>query len=255
MKRLLANGSPDIYQIAKVFREGEIGRRHQPEFTMAEWYRLGFTLEQMIDDSCQFIHTLINAVAPAKQAFEQPKVHRYREIFCAAIQLDPMTASMQSLQNCATTVPGWHEALGQQLSHDRNAWLDFIASHAVLPQLPANGLQVIRDYPAAQAMLARLNPDRPDVADRFEIFMGGMELANGFRELTDADEQRQRFAADNARRQTSGLPTMSIDTHLLNALEGGLPDCSGVAVGLDRVLMLAGDHDDISATLSFHPGN
>ncbi len=255
MKRLLAAGSGDIYQIAKVFRDGEAGNHHQPEFTMAEWYRLNFTLEQIIDETCSFIVTLMRAIAPAEQYLGKANVHCYRDVVMAAVQLDPLTASLQKLQNCASGLPGWHGSLGHQLGRDRNNWLDFIVSHAVFPQLPSGGLQVIRDFPAEQAMLARRNPDNPEVAERFEIFLHGMELANGFRELADPEEQQQRFAKDNVRRVANGQPAMAVDTRLLAALTHGLPDCSGVAVGLDRVLMLAGGYIDISATLSFRPGS
>jgi len=254
MKRLLAAGSNDIYQIAKVFRDGESGRRHQPEFTMAEWYRLGFTLEQMIDETSQFIEALLDAVAPTAHDLKKPTVHCYRDVFMAAVQLDPFTANLETLQNCAAKLPGWNDDLRRQLGHDRINWLDFIASHAVSPQLSSNGLCVVRDYPADQAMLARRSPDNPSVAERFEVFLHGVELANGFRELADAEEQRQRFTTDNTRRQANDLPSMAMDTKLLAALEHGLPECCGVAVGLDRVLMLAEGYPNLSATLSFQPG-
>jgi len=251
MKRLLASDSGDIYQIGKVFRAGEEGSHHQNEFTMAEWYRLGFDLEAMIGESCEFINAVTTAAggSPSK-----PRIHSYREAFLDTVQLDPLEATPEQLITIARDLPGWHDHLQQQLSSDRSIWLDFIASHGVYPRLAHSGLQVVRDYPAEQAMLARLNPEAPQIAERFEIFLNGVELANGFRELRDAAEQRQRFVGDNLKRAATGLPEMAIDEKLLAALNFGLPDCCGVAVGLDRVLMLAGGQRILAETLSFPPG-
>ena len=252
MKRLLASAGTDIYQIAKAFRAGEAGSRHQPEFTLAEWYRCGFTLDCMIDETTAFISCLFEAAGAALS--EGTQTHSYREAFRRFGDIDPEKASLDELRQRAAKLPGWNAALRRQLADDRFAWLDFIASHGVYPALPRDRLQVIRDYPAEQAMLAKFNPDNPDCAERFEVFLNGLELANGFHELDDAAEQQQRFAQDNLKREAAGLPVMETDTQLLAALEHGLPDCCGVAVGLDRVLMLAIGHTHIGETLSFRPG-
>ncbi len=252
MKRLLAADDGDLYQIGIVFRAGEAGSRHQPEFTMAEWYRLNSSFDSMVQESCDFIRHLHAAIGPQLPAkFDR---YAYRDVFRKYTGVDPCAASLEELQEIAMGVPVWHALLGEQLGSDRHGWLDFIASHTVYPRLPGGTLQVITDYPADQAMLARLRPDDPQSAERFEVFLDGLELANGFHELADAAEQRQRFVADNNRRAAAGLPVMDIDERLLAALQHGLPDCCGVAVGIDRLLMLAGDYRDLAATLSFRPG-
>jgi len=251
MKRLLAAGAPDIYQIGKVFRAGERGARHEPEFTMAEWYRRGFDLDTMIAETCEFIATLANTVGAEPGAVE---VHDFSELCRKTTCCDPGSANADDWLTVARQHPGCDPTLLERLRADTGACIDFVTSHVVYPALPDNGLQVVRDYPADQAMLARLHPERPDVAERFEVFYRGIELANGFRELQDATEQRRRFAADNARRRAAGLPDVDIDERLLAALAAGLPDCSGVAVGIDRVLMTAGRYESISDTISFPAG-
>lgn len=250
MKRLLAHGAPDIYQIGKVFRAGERGTRHEPEFTMAEWYRLGFDLDAMIDETCAFIGALTESVGYVVGATQ---IHDYNLLF-SAVTGHSADAPVSTLTAIAATAPGYSGELAAQLGEDRSAWLDFIASHLLYPSLPDSGLQVVRDFPAEQAMLARLRPDNPAVAERFEVFCNGLELANGFRELADAGEQRERFTRDNTRRQQAGRPVMPVDELLLGALDAGLPDCSGVAVGIDRVLLVAGGHKAIAETLSFRSG-
>lgn len=235
MKRLLAAGAPDLYELGRVFRDGELGHRHQPEFTLAEWYRRGMDLAAMVSETCDFILAL---AAAAGQPPEPVTRHRYRDVFQAATGLDPMRASLDELQACAAA--RLHHQLDRRLAAalggDRAAWLDLLTSHLVMPALEAPGLLVITHYPACQAALARLNPADADEAERFEVFRHGVELANGYRELTDAAEQAHRFAADRARRAALGLPDMPADEALLAALAAGLPDCCGVAVGFDRVL-------------------
>ncbi len=251
MKRLLAADSGDIYQIGKVFRAGESGSRHEPEFTMAEWYRLNSSFDSMVDETCDFIRCLHAAIGP--QLPTGIDRYGYRDVFREHTGIDPGAAALAELQKFATGLPTWHVALGEQLGNDRQGWLDFIISQAVYPRLPGGTLQVITDYPADQAMLARTRPDDPHSAERFEVFLNGLELANGFHELADAGEQRRRFVADNDRRAAAGLPVIDIDEHLLTALQHGLPDCCGVAVGIDRLLMLAGNYRNLAATLSFRP--
>lgn len=251
MKRLLAAGSPDIYQIGKVFRAGERGAQHEPEFTLAEWYRRDFDLDAMIAEACSFITELAQT---AGCVIGPTQVHDYGTLFRTATGCDS-DADIATLQTVAARARGYRAQLAGQLGEDRSAWLDFIASHLVYPTLPGSGLQVVRNYPAAQAMLARLNKNAPHTAERFEVFCNGLELANGFHELGDAEEQRLRFASDNQRRLSNDLPAMPVDEMLLAALAEGLPDCSGVAVGIDRVLLVASSESDISATLSFRAGS
>ncbi len=251
MKRLLAAGAPDIYQIGPVFRAGETGRRHHPEFTLVEWYRRGFTLDDLIGECCALLNALLVTGGTGAQAVE---IVTYTEVFAAITGLDPLTATVAELQRFARGHADYDPGLATTLGDDRAAWLDLLVGLVVYPALPHDRLLVIRNFPADQAMLARLHPDDARVAERFEVFLRGIELANGFRELTDAAEQRRRFVADNARRRARGLPEMALDTLLLDALDAGLPDCSGVAVGLERVHMLAAGAASLDAVTGFRSG-
>ena len=253
MKRLVAAGSGDIYQIGKAFRGGERGTRHQPEFTMVEWYRCGFDLDRMIYETCEFISELsCCSTRPVKG-------HRrisYQDAFINSCAIDPFAAETDELRATALNWPGdiCDPDLAARIHDDRSTWLDLLASHAVYPSLANDILWVIDEYPADQAMLAQINPDNPAVADRFEVFLNGVELANGFQELIDATEQAERFAADLKQRKTMKLPDMLPDLQLLAAIETGLPECSGVAIGLDRVLMTTNNYSSIGTTMSFVPG-
>jgi len=246
MKRLLASGAPDIYQICKVFRDHEIGRVHQPEFTMIEWYRRGATLDDIIAETCTFII----------EVSETPSVtadkYRYRDLFLDTCHIDPLEVDAGGLADCAermidTVTPD----LRQRIGADRNSWLDLLMSHVVMPGLAPDRLSIIHHFPADQAALARLDPAEPELAERFEIFLNGIELANGYRELTDAAEQRRRFDMDLDRRRAIGLPAMEPDQALLAALDHGLPECSGVAIGFDRLVMTACGLSHIDQTVSF----
>lgn len=226
MKRLLAAGSGPIYQITRAFRDGEVGARHNPEFSMLEWYRPGFDMDRLMEE----------VAALLKQCLGELPCHRrsYRTWFIDLLGLDPMTASVAELENFARS-----RFDTGALAGDRDLWLHLISSHLLEPQLSGLGICFVHDYPASQAALARLEEvDGVQVARRFEVFVGGMELANGYHELTDAPEQRRRFELDNARRREHGLSERPLDERLLAALEHGLPDCSGVALGLDRLLMV-----------------
>jgi elongation factor P--(R)-beta-lysine ligase len=248
MKRLLAAGAGDIYQIGKVFRDGEAGRIHQPEFTMIEWYRHGFSTEEMAQDTCDLI---IELSAYSNHPVVNTERISYREAFIRSSGLDPFTASSKELRAAAArhsvslTMIADHE--------DRSLWLDLLAGTIVYPSLTGNKLWVVDRFPADQAMLARLNPADPTVAERFEVFLHGVELANGFRELRDPVEQAARFTTDRKRREWAGKPDILPDSHLLAALEAGLPDCAGVAVGLDRVLLVTNQLRELRATMSFAP--
>ncbi|MDJ0929136.1 MAG: EF-P lysine aminoacylase EpmA [Gammaproteobacteria bacterium] len=252
MKRLLAAGSGDIYQVCKVYRDGEVGHRHQPEFTMIEWYRHALGLDAMIAETAALLAALARAAGTAPPALEQ---YRYRELFRSATGLDPLQSELEALIDYAVRHPamGATASLRDELGGDRSNWLDLIMSHAVLPEMPGGCLVAVTHYPACQAALARLDPGDPAVAERFEIFRNGLELANGYRELTDAAEQRARFERDRARRAAMGLPDVLPDEQLLAALEHGLPDCCGVAVGFDRVVMSFLNLDRIDAAVSFAP--
>lgn len=245
MKRLLAAGSPDIYQLGKVYRDGECGRYHQPEFTMVEWYRRGIDLPAMAGETCALIRTL---AATTGDAPETGRVLRYRDAFLELAGIDPLTAGPEQLRECAAdSLDGPLPELGAE----RDAWLDLLLSQVLAPRLPADKLTVLTHYPASQAALARLDPGDPAVAERFEVFWRGVELANGYRELTDPGQQRRRFEADRERRKAARLPDVEADETLLAALAEGLPDCCGVAVGFDRILMLSLHRESLDEVVSF----
>ena len=254
MKRMLAAGSPDIYQICKAFRDTELGSVHQPEFTMLEWYRKGITLDEMADETCSLIIALCRSDGQeANQSLLEPrKVYRYQDLFQNVAGLDPLEANTDELVQCAREKTRLiTPEFVRQLGDDRQAWLDFLMSHLIIPNMRDTGLVVIQNYPADQAALARLKPDDERFAERFEIFFRGLELANGYRELLDPAEQRRRFEEDGKQRSRAGKPDIPIDTALLAALEEGLPDCCGVAVGFDRLLMSLYDLSDITESISF----
>lgn len=238
MKRLLAAGSGDIWQTCKVFRGAEQGRRHNPEFTMIEWYRLGIDHHALMDEVALLLRELIPGLGDEQRL-------TYAEAFEQHAQLDPFTATREQLE--AEVGKFGLDPRGL----DRDALLDAIASHQVHPRLGHEGIVFVHAFPASQAALARLDMKDSRCAQRFEVFVNGIELANGFHELSSADEQRQRFENENRRRDASGLPQMPLDEHLLQALEAGLPDCSGVALGFDRAVMLAAGVDHISDVISF----
>ena len=239
MKRLLAAGSGPIYQICHAFRDEEHGRRHNPEFTLLEWYRPGFDLQALMAEVAELILPLLGRA--------RSYCYRYREIFFEVLAIDPFTATDRELAGAARRCAD----IGG-IDGDRDLWLDLLMSHAVEPALAGRGVVFIHDYPASQASLARIErADGVDVAARFELFIDGVELANGFHELADAREQARRFERDNRARRAQGLPEHRADPWLLAALAHGLPDCSGVALGLDRLLMLLCGAAQLSQVMSF----
>lgn len=254
MKRLLAAGAPDIYQLGKVWRDGERGRWHAPEFTLLEWYRHGFTQQTLADEVVALIACLCAEAGRAAPAVRQAS---YADLFIDTTGIDPLTAPLEAVRATAERLPGGvvDDRLRAALGDDREGWLDLLLTHAVTPALAGSGLCVVTGYPADQAMMARRNPADPRVAERFEVFWDGLELANGYHELADAAEQAGRFAADRDRRRSAGLPDVEPDEALLAALAAGLPDCAGVAVGFDRVVMRVLGVDRIDAVLSFGPGS
>jgi len=241
MKRLLAAGSGAIFQLCKAFRNGEYGRRHNPEFTMLEWYRPGFTLSQLMDE-VEALVVLVLGCAPCTRV-------TYRELFQQHLGLDPHTAELATLVQVAREQAG--AAFGEA---PRDTWLDLLYSQLIEPRLHAPVF--IHDYPASQAALGRIAPDIAGmpVAQRFELVIAGMEIANGYDELTDAAEQQRRFDRDLQLRRELGLPALPADMRLVAALHSGLPACAGVALGVDRLLMLQTGLDSIDAVLTFpHP--
>lgn len=213
MKRLLAEHPIDIYQLSHVFREGEISDRHNPEFTMIEWYRMGFSLQKLIDETVALVELFLGP--------QKPIFFTYRDLFLKNCGFDPFQITAKELH------PTW--------SLDTS--LDYHMSFKIQPQM--EGLIVVKNFPPTQAALAKLCQEGPNlVAERYEIYYNGLELANGFHELTDPVEQRRRFENDIQERAALGKPSLPVDEAFLAALEKGLPDSSGVAVGFDRLFML-----------------
>lgn len=242
MKRLLAAGSGDIWQLCKVFRRGEAGRIHNPEFSMLEWYRLGFDHHRLMAETAELVGTLISE-RPASAEYLS-----FRDAFRRHAGFDPFTATPRDCI-AALKQAGRYPPSEQELDYD--GWLDLVAGELVYPSLGHGGLTFIYDYPASQAALARVRPGDPPLAERFEGFMGGMEIANGFHELTDATEQRRRFEADRTYRQIHGLTDVPMDERLLTALQQGIPACAGVALGFDRLLMAAVNASSIADVTAF----
>ncbi|GAB3284720.1 EF-P lysine aminoacylase EpmA [Parahaliea aestuarii] len=239
MKRLLAAGSGAIYQIARAFRDGEAGSRHNPEFSLLEWYRPGFDHHALMEEVAELVCACLGQRPWRKLS--------YRQLFIDSIALDPFTAATSDLEARARS---GHD-LGD-LSGDRDFWLDVLITHQVEPWLAGQGLCFVYDYPASQAALSQIVTEGGvAVGQRFELYIDGVELANGYCELTDATEQRVRFATDNERRLALGQVARPVDERLLAALEAGLPPCSGVALGVDRLLMLATGERDIRRVLAF----
>ncbi len=237
MKRLLAAMSEPIYQVGRAFRDEELGRVHNPEFTLLEWYRPGFDYHQLMDEVAELVMTLGTWTDAARISYGQA----FREI----LAIDPHASSESALRDFVQQRELVVNA--QRLTWD--GLLDLILSQCIAPRL--QGLVFIYDYPASQAALAAVREDQPPVAERFELFIDGLEIANGFQELTDAAEQRRRFENDNRLRREAGLPEASLDERLLAALDHGLPTMSGVALGIDRLLMQIGGYDCIADVIAF----
>ena len=238
MKRLLAAGSGDIYQICKAFRKDEIGRIHNPEFTILEWYRLGFNHHDLMDEVNEFLKVTINA--PESKRFS------YKEIFAEFLQINPHANDLNQLKATAQK----NNLSVTNLSDDYDTWLQLLFTHLIEPKLGQECPVFVYDFPASQAMLAKVRAEEPKVASRFEVYFKGIELANGFHELSDAKEQRKRFAQDLATRQELNLPPVPCDENFLLALPN-LPDCSGVAIGIDRLLLLTANANSLNEILCY----
>ncbi len=241
MKRLLAAGSGAIFQIAKVFRQEELGRWHHPEFTLLEWYRPQWTLSALMEEVLALIQSLDNQFKQLSVQYDT-----YQKIFQRYTGIDPLNTTVSVLRQYSQNAGFAVEGLGE----DKDAWLDLLMVHVIEPKM-ASGITFISEYPTTQAALARINSCNPQVADRFEMYIKGVEIANGFYELKDAKEQELRFMQDNRYRKQHQQAVLPYDRKLLMALEDGLPDCSGVAVGVDRLLMLATGATHIEQVLSF----
>lgn len=245
MKRLLAAGSGSIYQICKAFRNGEAGRYHNPEFTILEWYRVGFDMKQLMTEVGELLLSLFSVVRPGLVV----ECSSYREVFNARTGLDPLVFDLSGYRAFAAA-RGAFEA-NELCGGDHSLWLDFIFSLYVQPALIGERVHLIHGYPAIQSSLARIDANDVRLSQRFEVFVDGVELGNGFFELTDADEQERRFDREIAYRSSHGLPRVNKDLRFLTALREGLPDCSGVALGLDRLLMLMTGCESIEQVLAF----
>lgn len=241
LKRLLAAGLGDCYELGRVFRDGEAGGRHNPEFTMLEWYRVGWDHQRLIDECADLLRECLALVG------REARLHRmaYRDLYRDRLGIDPMHDGVEVLRNALGDIHIDHEGLG------RDDWLDLLMTHRLQPAFPDDQLLALYDYPASQCALARVRTTETPVAERFEIYLGPLELANGYHELADADEQARRFHGDVATRGARGEPAPAIDARLLAALAAGFPDCAGVALGVDRLLMAMLGTPRIADVLAF----
>ncbi len=237
-KRLLASGFSDLYELGPVFRGSESGRHHRTEFYLLEWYRLGWHWRQLATEVCELIQACARLL---DRTTGQVKWLSWQDSF-AGLEVDPLAEDIQPLQALAPELVG---------NSDHQALLDYLFSRDIQAHFEPGSITVVHGYPASQAALARLDPDQPGLAQRFEVFLGPIELANGYQELTCPDEQQLRFAGDNRRRERLGLPTMPVDHALLAALHAGLPDCAGVALGFDRLLLALLEADAIDEVCTF----
>lgn len=226
LKRLLAAGVGNCYELGRVFRNGEAGRLHNPEFTLLEWYRIGWTHHQLMDECAELVKDALRMAGRSASIRETS----FRQLYLDHLDIDPLTVSEAELRSPLAVFDISADGL------TRDDWLDLLMTHLIQPSIPENRILMVYDYPKSQAALARIRQGDLPVAERFEIYLGPLELANGYRELNDADEQRERFQRDLARRQKRDALQPPIDERLLAALPA-LPDCAGVALGVDRLLM------------------
>jgi lysyl-tRNA synthetase class 2 len=240
LKRLMASGFGDCYELGRVFRNGEAGSSHNPEFTMLEWYRVGFDHRRLMLECAQLVRSALALVDRDASV----TTTSYRDWFRDTLRIDPFTDDVAGLRGPLRDSSIDADGL------TRDDWLDLLVTHRLQPALPDDAITIVYDFPATQCSLARVRPGHPPVAERFELYLGRHELANGYHELNDAAEQRVRFERDNLRRRERGQPEMPIDEGLLAALDH-LPDCAGVALGVDRLLMHMLGSGDIRDVLAF----
>lgn len=245
LKRLLAAGFGDCYELGRVFRDGEAGGRHNPEFTMLEWYRVGWDHLRLVDEVADLVNAALALVGRRANLVRTT----YRDLYAHQLGLDPMTASEHDLRAALGDVAIDPSGL------TRDDWLDLLMTHRLQPGFSPDTLLAVIDYPATQSALARVRPGDPagdghPVAERFEMYLGPFELANGYHELNDPVEQRARFGRDGAVRQARGDGVPPCDEHLLASLHA-LPDCAGVALGVDRLMMAMVGTPRIAEVLAF----
>lgn len=240
MKRLLAAGCGPIFQIGKAFRGGEMGSRHNPEFTMLEWYRPGFDHIALMTEVDELLTATLGTPAAERLS--------YRQAFERWVGLDPHSASLDEL---AASAEALRIGLQGPPPRERDTWRELLLVEAVEPHLGRGRPTFLCEFPASQAALARIRPGDPPLAERFEVFVEGVELANGYHELTDAEEQERRFQRDLDERRARGLPVVPPDWRLLAALGHGLPPCAGVALGFDRLVMLAVGAHELGQVMPF----
>ncbi len=243
MKRLLASGSGAIYQLCKVFRDDEHGRKHNSEFTMLEWYRPAFTLKDLMLE----VSDLLNVTLGHRFGEVRPTVLSYKHAFMDRLDINPLQASLKDLKDACHRV-----GLNLDLDDDRLGYMDLLFSHMVEPSLGFDTPVFLTDFPPEMASLAktRIDEDGELVAARFELYVEGLELANAYDELIDAEVLRLRFEADNAEREKLGLHVMPVDEYLLAALPQ-MPECSGIALGVDRLLMVATEKVKLEQVVTF----
>ena len=240
MKRLLAAGCGPVFQLCRSFRNEEMGRHHNPEFTMLEWYRPCYDMYRLINEVDDLLQQVLEC-QPAESL-------SYQQAFQRHLDIDPLSADKAQLREVAAKLDLSNIA---DTEEDRDTLLQLLFTMGVEPHIGKDRPTFIYHFPTTQASLAQISPEDHRVAERFEVYYKGIELANGFHELTDAHEQRLRFEQDNRKRAARGLPQQPIDNNLLAALEAGLPDCSGVALGVDRVVMLALGAESIGEVIAF----
>ena len=240
LKRLLAAGVGDCYELGRVFRNGEAGGRHNPEFTMLEWYRVGWDHRRLMAETLALVQDALALVGRSAEVV----VTGYRQWFLDALGIDPLHDPVDVLRSPL------HDYGIDPDGLERDDWLDLLITHRLQPAFPRDRITVIHDYPASQCALARIRPGDPPLAERFELYLGRYELANGYHELNDAAEQAARFARDNARRRARGLAEVPVDARLLAVLDR-MPDCAGVALGIERLLMCLAGTDAIADVLAF----
>jgi lysyl-tRNA synthetase class 2 len=240
LKRLLAAGVGHCYELGRVFRNGEMGRLHNPEFTMLEWYRLGWTHHQLMDECAELVKDALRLAGRHASIRETS----FRQLYQDQFGFDPLVAGEAELRAPLAVFDIQSDGLG------RDDWLDLLMTHLIQPSIPDNRILLVYDYPKSQAALARVRQGDVPVAERFELYLGPLELANGYRELTDSDEQRERFLCDHSRRHKRGSVEPPLDERLLQALPA-MPDCSGVALGVDRLLLAMLGVDRLADVLAF----
>lgn len=241
LKRLIAAGVGDCYELGRVFRDGEAGHRHNPEFTMLEWYRVGWDHRRLMEETADLVQAAM-ALSGRRTTVREIS---FRELYKTTLNVDPFSDHEGALRAPLAVYDINPAGL------TRDDWLDLLMTHLIQPALPSNRVLLVYDFPPSQCALARICADAQPVAERFELYVGPLELANGYRELLDPTEHRQRFAANAATRQQAGSRPVPVDPNFLAAMDAGLPTCAGVALGVDRLLMAMQGTERIGDVLAF----